>query len=330
MGFDFDAAVGAPFRMQPGLRRLAAGAPQLTPSVVPHRGSARHLREKLAVFGAFPAQSLCAVPGFDAGPALDALADQAAAEQPEAWAVAGRRWSAHWLGWSVDADDLPLARHDAWPEVGALLRQTPPAWRRAVLLSLAFAEDFAVVDATSGTLPWLAVALPSMWAPEDKVGRHFGAVHAPVADNALLLAAADGLLQLVTGGERWERFVWTFSHQPRLHAHPQRVDPARWPAGLDDEALANCTWWRTEHQTFVPVPGRAQAVFTIHVQTCPLRAALTAAQAARVHEALASMSAAVLAYRGLTAVQPALLRWLRQRASQPDPLLHAGPDPDHR
>ena len=35
-----------------------------------------------------------------------------------------------------------------WPEIGTLLRQTPPAWRRAVLLSLAFEEDFAVLDAT--------------------------------------------------------------------------------------------------------------------------------------------------------------------------------------
>jgi len=31
MAFDFDAAVGAPFRMQPGLRRVAAGCQQLTP-----------------------------------------------------------------------------------------------------------------------------------------------------------------------------------------------------------------------------------------------------------------------------------------------------------
>ena len=29
--FDFDAAVSAPFRMQPGLRRLPAGSAQLTP-----------------------------------------------------------------------------------------------------------------------------------------------------------------------------------------------------------------------------------------------------------------------------------------------------------
>ena len=50
MSFDFDAAVSTPHRSQPGLRRLGPGAQQLTPTVAPQRGLARHLREKLAVF----------------------------------------------------------------------------------------------------------------------------------------------------------------------------------------------------------------------------------------------------------------------------------------
>ena len=49
MPFDFEAAVVAPFRMQPGLRRLAHGATQLTP-LAP---GGKHQREKLAVLSAF-------------------------------------------------------------------------------------------------------------------------------------------------------------------------------------------------------------------------------------------------------------------------------------
>jgi len=52
--FDFDAAVQAPFRMQPGLRRLASGMPQLTPV----GAGSRHQREKLAVLSAFPERAL--------------------------------------------------------------------------------------------------------------------------------------------------------------------------------------------------------------------------------------------------------------------------------
>ncbi len=317
MSFDFDAAVNAPFRMQPGLRRLAAGAAQLTPAEVPYRGAARHLREKLAVLSAYPWQALLCSPGFDPGPALSALARQASTEHPHAFQVEPQRWSAPWLGWTLDAAGQSTALHNAWPEVGALLLQLPARWRHAALLSLAFAEDFAIVDARDATIPWLAVSLPSSWAPEDKVGRSFTEVHAPVADNRLIVQASDHLLRLVTGTDRWERFVWTLSAHPRLHAHPQRVDPARWPNDMAMDPLAALTWFRSERQTFIPVPGADQAVFTILVDTQPLAIAIdTPERARRLHAALATMSDAVLAYRGLSSVRATLLRWLERRAAQ--------------
>ena len=385
MSFDFDAAVSVPHRMQPGLRRLAPGAAQLTPSVVPQRGLARHLREKLAVLGAFADQALLCTPGFDPRHALDALAAHAANEHPAAFQADGRHWRAPWLGWAVDAQAEPQNLGGGWPEIGPLLAQLPADWRHAALLSLAFAEDFAILDSTNGTLPWLAIALPSVWAPEHKVGLGFAEAHAPVADNRLILAAAPQLIRLVTGAsvgntptrhaaaqpdpthstystpnahsahstqsthnthstdstdstDRWERFVWTLSAHPRLHAHPQRVDAARWPAGLDDDALAAQTWWRTERQTFIPVPpaagaapgsaAGAQAVFTILVNVTPLsRAFSDPAQAGRVHDALASMSDAVLDYRGLTAVRAPLLRWLARQA-QARPAVSGNPPGD--
>ena len=316
MSFDFDAAVVTPFRMQPGLRRLAPRAHQLTPAVVPQRGAARHLREKLAVLWAFRSQALLATDGFDAQPALQALANHAAAEHPQALVIDGNDWLAPWLGWRIDGDQQPHSHQSAWPEIGQMLLDTPPAWRHAALLSLAFAEDFAIVDAGTGTLPWLAVALPSMWAPEEKVGRHFTEVHAPVADAKLVLQASTHLLNLVTGPVRWERFVWTLTGHPRLHAHPDRVDPQRWPADMPADQIAQHTWWRTERQSFIPLPDLKQAVFTIHVDSQPLSSALALPEhAGRVHDALASMSDAVLAYRGLAAVRPALLAWLHRRAS---------------
>jgi len=309
MAFDFDAAVSAPFRMQPGLRRLAAGSPQLTP-LAP---GSRHQREKLAVLSAFWPQALVAMPGFDAGPALAALCRHAAAERPEAWAWDGARAEARRLGTAVHADgeieQTSPGRFGLGDEITRCLQGLPAAWRLAGLLSLAFAEDFAVVNGRDGTIPWLAVALPSHWAPEDKIGRHFAAVHAPVADSELLRKAGDSLMRLVTGAERWERFVWNVTDQPRLHAHPARVDSRRWQHTAVSDA-----WWRTERQTFMPVPGQRQAVFTIHVEVQRLADAIdTPARAAALHAAIASMSDAVLAYRGLTAVREPLLAWLAAR-----------------
>jgi hypothetical protein len=161
------------------------------------------------------------------------------------------------------------------------------------------------------------VCLPSHWAPEEKVGRHFAQIHAPVADNGILLAASDALVRIVTGQERWERFVWTISADPRLDQHPRRCKRAPWPAHADAAMLAAAAFFRTEHQTFIPLPDAQQAVFTIHVESQPLAHAVNTAQRARsLHAALASMSAPVLAYRGLADAQTRLLKWLEQRAAE--------------
>lgn len=310
--FDFDAAVAAPFRMQPGLRRLQAGLPQLTPL----QPGSRHQREKLAVLSAYWQQALQQATGFDAAPALDALCRHAAAEHPQAWAWDGHRAQALKLGAAVTTDglveQLQAGVFGLGDEVTRCLHGLPAPWRLTGLLGLAFAEDLAVVNGRDGSIPWLAVCLPSHWAPEDKVGRHFSEVHAPVADNTLLLKASDSLTRLICGPERWERFVWNVTDQPRLHAHPAHVAEQRWQQTAVEQA-----WFRSERQTFIPVAGQDphQAVFTILVQVQPLADVLdTPSRARALHDAIASMSPAVLAYRSLHSVRGPLLHWLATRA----------------
>ena len=266
MDFDFDQ-IAVPFRMQPGLRRLAGGTPQLT-SLDP---TGALYAEKRQVVEA--GRSRLAVSGFDPSPALEAIAAQAR------------------------ADGIALAPGQV-PE-------------------LAVEEDFAVLDGDSATLPWLSVCVPSHWAPEEKLGLSFGAVHAPVADNALLQAAGEQLVRLATGGERWERFVWTITPSRRYGQHPHRQAREPWPDPADASAFAARCFLRAERQTFFPVGrGTRQAVFTIRVMLEPLTDSVrTRAQAERLHDALASMSETVLAYKGLTPAREPLLRWLRERAA---------------
>jgi dimethylamine monooxygenase subunit A len=310
--FDFDVAVQAPFRMQPGLRRLQPGATQLTP-LAP---GSRHQREKLAVLSAFWRQALQAAPGFDATPALHALAAHALAEHPQAWQWDGHRAHAVLLGTAVHAasgevEQTTTGVFGLGDEVARCLLGLPPEWRLAGLLSLAFAEDFAAIEAASARIPWLAVCLPSHWAPEEKVGRPFAEVHAPVADNTLLVKAAESLARLVCGPERWERFVWNVTDQPRLHAHPRRAGGPRWAHTAVDAA-----WFRSERQTFIPLPEHGFALFTIGVEVQPLSAVLTSPRRAlALHDAVASMSPAVLDYRGLSTVREPLLAWLQTHAA---------------
>jgi len=264
VAFPFDR-IAVPFRMQPGLQRLAPGAPQLTPLAA---GSALW-REKKAVLEA--GASRLAVPGFDPQPAIAAILAQARAE-----------------GFAAGEP-----------------------------LELACEEDFAVLEAAGATLPWLCVCVPSHWAPEDKLGLPFAAVHGPVADNQALLAAGAQLVRLVTGGDRFERFVWTFTPSARHDQHPRRHPRMPWPDTADPEAFARQCFLRWERQTFFPVsdaPG--QAVFTIRVAVNPLHEAVrTSADARLLHDALASMSDAVLAYKSLGPARERLLAWLAARGA---------------
>ena len=312
MPFDFDA-ISTPFRMQPGLRRLTPGSVQLTPT----RPGDRVLKDKLAVLNAHAHQALLTSPGFDPEPAMQALFQHAATEHPGAWRC-DRDGSVHalQLGSTVREGIATSSHADGADEFSRCLAALPPHWRRTALFCLAFAEDLAVIDGQTACIPWLAVCLPSHWAPEDKIGRHFAEVHAPVADNQLLITASDHLARLVTGSDRWVRWVWNITNHASLDAHPARLPAHGWQADADAEQLAAMAFLRTERQTFIPLTSHRQAVFTIRVESLPLAEAITdPPDAQRLHDALQSMSAAVLTYRNLTDARERLLSWLRTRST---------------
>jgi dimethylamine monooxygenase subunit A len=215
------------------------------------------------------------------------------------------------------ASSLAVPGFDIQPAVGTILaRAAAEGIASDQSLELSFEEDFALLDGPTGTLPSLCVCVPSHWAPEDKLGLPFAAVHAPVADNQALLQASLQLVQLVTGGGCWERFVWTITPSGRYDQHPKRHARTPWPEVEDPDTFAASCFLRTERQTFFPVSGtRAQAIFSIRVMLQPLcEAVASAADAQRLHDALASMSEAVLAYKNLAPARDRLLAWLARKA----------------
>lgn len=309
MPFD-PAALTAPFRMQPGLRRVAPG----TPAVQAAPPGSPAFAAKLAALRDHAGQCLVSVEGVDARPALARLGEVAAQDAPQALAGDGSRLNAPALGLAVRLEDgalAPLAAPHA--EVQALLQSLPAPWRAAALASLALLEDLALIDAQAAALPWMAVCLPSHWDPRKKVGLDFRQVHAPVADSERVQQAGPPLLRLVSGAERWERFVWTVTRHDGLDQHPARHLRRPWPDEASAAELLALATFRTERQGFLPLPGRAQALFTIEVQARPLTQALReeGLDAAVLHDALASMSDAVLAYRGLAPARDRLCAALR-------------------
>lgn len=274
-----------PFRMQPGLSKLAPGFP----AAISALGSDEPLfqeRRRVVESG----QAIHALPGTDPTPLLQTLLHHASRSPV----------------WENSFANLPsAAANDLW------------AWPLAIREDLVWLDGRPRSDGLPGCLRWLCVCNPSHWAPENKPGASFTELHAPVADNALIQSAAHHLVRLVTAGDAWERTVWTITPQAQHDQHPQRSAPSRWPDPSDLDHFAALCYWRTERQVFLPFTFGAepnQAVFCIRVDVNPLHSVVeSAAGAARLHDCLASMSDAVLTYRGLGQARAPLLAWLRAR-----------------
>jgi hypothetical protein len=305
-----DDIFAVPFRMQPGLRRIAGDAKHFTP-IAPGDTA---FEEKLKVLSDSTLDGLLIAPGFDALPALRRAFETLASEHPQHVINEGQ-------GWFLPALDLHINQHTGQIDCGlrtmnavieaiqsSVYVNRPAAW---AALSLSVLEDLAVVCAPQGELNLLAVCLPSHWSPSEKIGKPFMQVHAPVADNALLLQAAQGLMRLVTAKseDRWERYVWTLTPSMKLDGHPARCYRV-WSTQEPAHELLKSVVFRLERQTFIALPEHREAIFTIAVQTAPLISALTLEQLQRLRESLASMSEAVLEYRSFTSVRDKLLQGL--------------------
>lgn len=272
MPFDLQQ-IDVPFRMQPGLRRMAACERHL--SALRTDSALYRAKQQVVASG----QPVLCIDGFDPTDTIDAI-----------WHQAGR-------------DDAAASD-------------------RSAPLALAFEQDLAVLDLASARVPWMCVCVPSGWAPEEKIGLDLAAIHAPVADSAALASRWPQLVRLLAGGAGWERHVWTISPSAQHDQHPRRQSPEPWPATDDPADFASRCFLRSERQTFFPVPGRdgtapQQLVFTITVTLQSLTDAVRdAGDARRLHQALHSMTDAVLAYKRLASARAPLLTWLSQRAAE--------------
>jgi hypothetical protein len=185
----------------------------------------------------------------------------------------------------------------------------------AEALALGLQEDFVILHDEPDAMRarFLSVCFPSNWNPAEKLGLDFSAIHAPVADNTLLQAGGKGIVDMAFRQASMLRHVWLLTPNGDLPQHPEtrrtRWEDAVAQAEAAGQRLIDQVFFRVERQTTLPLPALRHGVFFIRVMVCPLAAVLQAdpARAAQLAEALASMSDAVVAYRGMAAVRPRLI-----------------------
>lgn len=184
-------------------------------------------------------------------------------------------------------------------------------------LTVGMQEDFVILhDEPQGerldmNARFLSVCFPSNWNPSEKLGLNFHAIHAPVADNALLQAGAKGIVDLAFRKQPMLRHVWLLTPNSDLPSHPLQR-PRLWVDVLqqaDNGLLLEQLYFRVERQTTLPLPALKRGVFFIRVMVAPLIEVLQLEpeRAQQLAAALASMSTNILAYRGMTAALPRLL-----------------------
>lgn len=217
-------------------------------------------------------------------------------------------------GWSMPADpdapfELRALRDDARPVLDWITSR-PPAERPLHALGLALQEDLAWMEApapgASVHAAMLHVCWPSGWDPATKAGLDFAAIHAPVADGEALRAAATPLSRVLVERGPLVRFVWTLSPDAARSHHPAEVASASPDAPIH---------FRCERQVALPL-GRfddgaagGAALFMIRLHVAPLdRVAPPGPRRATLHDALASMSDAVVGYKRLAALRERVLR----------------------
>lgn len=271
---DMPWPVTSPFRMRPGLSKLGVASEQAPDLFLRDAQAAAYAEHKRRVLDAVPARGLIG----EADPAvLQAIADAYAAQTGVALA----------------------------PDARALAE--------------GLQEDFVVLhdEADAMRTRCLSVCFPSNWDPAEKLGLDFSAIHAPVADNALLQAGGRGIVDMAFRQARMLRHVWLLTPNGDLAQHPE-TRRTRW---ADAEAAADASggrlvdqvFFRVERQTTLPLPALRRGVFFIRVLVAPLTdvLAVAPARAGELCDALASMSEAVVAYRGMAAVRERLCAELR-------------------
>ena len=171
---------------------------------------------------------------------------------------------------------------------------------------LACSEDLVVLRRTGPSAvvaELLAVAFPSGWPPRERAGASLAELHRPVADGARLQRATPALSEALLTKGPYLQHVWGLDPSGRLDRDPSAPD-----AAYDGEVPASQWWLRVERQTTLPLGDRA--LFVIRPFLVPL-VALDRQQRSVLAAAVASMSPASLAYKGITGVRDELLGWLQ-------------------
>lgn len=160
-------------------------------------------------------------------------------------------------------------------------------------------EDI-VIHRVEDDRDWMAFGhlyFPSGWDPAEKIGKSFEEIHGPVPG----FKSSRKLVESMVYSGPFERFVWSAIFEDRIDSHPSNTFA---PFDPDNPQV----WVKVERQTIRGFPEHKAALFVLQQFLVPEaeidKPALVAA--------LAGMSPAEIAYKGMEQSHGPLLEYLRK------------------
>ncbi len=170
-------------------------------------------------------------------------------------------------------------------------------------------EDITVVCRSSNTHNWVSaihLCFPNHWSADDKIGRDFATVHAPVAGMEKINQRANAIVNTMIVRSPMVRFAWGLTTDTYLNHHPANICVDR-PFDIDNPRL----YLRIERQVIWGLPECDAAIFTIRTYLHDVNE-IKDSEIMLEHlvSAIKSMSTESLQYKGLIECRDAILNWL--------------------
>lgn len=178
-------------------------------------------------------------------------------------------------------------------------------------------EDISVVsldDTGRDRITALHLCFPNHWATEDKIGRGFTAVHAPVPGMEKINQNINPLLSTALHKGPYVRFAWGVATDNFLNHHPippQKTDRENWHGRAFDPQKPEL-FLRIERQILTGFPDHRCILFTIRTYFHDIKSLRSEPEKMKnLITALSSMNQASQNYKGLIKDCPAILTWLK-------------------
>lgn len=212
-----------------------------------------------------------------------------------------------YLNSSFELDRVSSQNHPVLPAYTSILDA----------LAAQIQEDLSVICRRADGSNWLSavhLCFPNHWSAEEKIGRDFAAIHAPVAGMEKINRRADAIVNTMIGREPTVRFAWGLSTDTRLNHHPKpppHISPSQWEGRKFDFNYPRL-YLRIERQVIWGLPEYDAALFTIrtYFRDCSLIKQDSVLRS-QLYAAIESMTAESLIYKGLAESRDSILQWLR-------------------